>query len=123
MSLQDRMQELRAQQQQEQQDGSLSSMLATSVTLHDQDSFLHKEDAQLSASLTGLELLQRGLSTDVPGASNVSSFSSSNVTYDAPTYETSNETYEASVESSPGDYYDLEEEEEDDSPVFDLDME
>jgi hypothetical protein len=70
-----------------------------------------------------LELLQRGLSTDLPDASNVSSFSSSNVTYDAPTYETCNTTYEASIESLPaaGDFYDLEE--EDDSPVFDLDME
>jgi hypothetical protein len=124
MSLEDRMQELREQQQQE-QPSALSSMLATSVTLHDQDSIFNKDDeAHLSTSLTGLELLQRGLSTstDVPDASIVSSFSSSNVTYEAPMYETCDGTpYEASVEPLHGDYYDHEE--EDDIPVFDLDME
>lgn len=153
ISLEDRMQELREQQQQQgfmprsdEEPSALSTMLssqlATSVTLHDQDTFLHKEEAHHSTSLTGLELLQRGLSTDVPDVSNMSSGSSSNLTYDAPNvtydapnvtydaptvpYDASNVTYDASFEPIQGEYYDptptLPDEEEDDI-VFDLDME
>lgn len=144
ISLEDRLQELREQQQQ-QQEGSTpcskeesstlstilsSQALATSVTLHDQDSFLHnKEEAHLSTSLTGLELLQRGLSTmDLPDVSNMSSGSSSNVMYDAPdvTYDAPNVTYDASLEPLQGEYYNLSSplpDEEEDDIVFDLDME
>ena len=160
LSLEDRLQELREQQQQTQEEGSTpcskeertstlstilsSQALATSVTLHDQDSFLHnKEEAHLSTSLTGLELLQRGLTTmDLPDVSNMSSGSSSNVTYDAPnvtydapnvtydapnvTYDAPNVMYDASLEPLQGEYYNLSSplpDEEEDDIVFDLDME
>jgi hypothetical protein len=150
ISLEDRLQELREQQQEEgstpcsneERTSTLSTILssqalATSVTLHDQDSFLHnKEEAHLSTSLTGLELLQRGLSTmDLPDVSNMSSGSSSNVTYDAPnvtydapnvTYDAPNVTYDASLEPLQGEYYNLSPplpDEEEDDIVFDLDME
>ena len=131
ISLEDRLQELRGQQQQGSTPRSddepsasltvLSSQLATSLTLHDQDSFLNKEEAQLSTSLTGLELLERGLLTDLPDVSNMSSGSSSNFTGDA-----TNVTYDASFEPLQGEYYNpsppLPDEEEDDI-VFELDME
>jgi hypothetical protein len=72
---------------------------------------------------------------DLPDVSNMSSGSSSNVTYDAPnvtydapnvTYDAPNVTYDASLEPLPGEYYNLSSplpDEEEDDIVFDLDME
>ena len=138
----ERMQELREQQattpEQRQQpprnkDGpsSLSAMLMSSPhtpasTFHDYEYSVEQEDV-LSTSLTGLELLQRGLSIDdrPPDASHLSSWSSSGAnTYDAiaEPQEEASSSLDHAINNNMSPLPD-EEEEVDDSPVFDLDME
>jgi hypothetical protein len=121
---------------------SLSALLSTTESSGPTSSFvdteysLQQEDV-LSTSLTGLELLQRGLSAGgaddrPPDASHLSSWSSSgNNTYENASSEQEDvytSTFDIQNHMSPlpddeEEEDDDEEEEEDESPMFDLDME
>ena len=125
---------------------SLSALLFTTESSAPTSSFvdteysLQQEDV-LSTSLTGLELLQRGLSAgggdgtggddQPPDASHLSSWSSSgNNTYDNTVSAEQEDVYNSTLDIQnhmsplPDDEEEEDEDEEDDeSPMFDLDME
>lgn len=120
---------------------SLSALLFSTESSAPTSSFVDTEyslqqEHVLSTSLTGLELLQRGLATAgggddrTPDASHLSSWSSSgNNTYDNAGSEHEdvyNSTFDIQNHMSPlpdDEEEDDEDEEDDESPMFDLDME
>jgi len=132
----ERMQELRDQQQQgahssKDEPSSLSAIMSSQAapqsSFVDHEYSLHQEDV-LSTSLTGLELLQRGLSVEdrPPDASHLSSWSSSGAnTYDAVTEQPPQEDTNNSLDITNNNNMlpNEEDDDDDDSPVFDLDME
>lgn len=108
----------------------MSSQAAPQSSFVDHDYSLVQQEDVLSTSLTGLELLQRGLTVDgdqPPDASHLSSWSSSGAnTYDAVATEQQAPPQEDSLDNNnmsplPDDEED--DDGDDDSPVFDLDME
>lgn len=120
----------------EQHSAEKSSSLAEILSTQPQSSFVDTEyslqqENVLSTSLTGLELLQRGLSVDdrTPDASHLSSWSSSgasNTCDNNAEEEVTNNNSDMHNNMSPlpdDDDEEEEEEEHDESPMFDLDME
>lgn len=130
----ERMKEMRDQQDTPNSNSSsLSAIMSSqeaSASFVDHEYSL-QQDNILSTSLTGLELLQRGLSVDdrPPDASHLSSWSSSGAnTYDAVAEQPSPlDDANLSLDQSTNNNNNMsplpDDDEDDDGPVFDLDME